>query len=461
MGAVKHAYAGAICSFILVLYGTFLTRSGVLSDFSTHSFADEGIGGLLGLTVLAAAFIAFALLIFKWPAMPAGELYAALASREFIVALTALMLAFLGVLVFAGMSTPLITTAFGSPKSVSAAFYNQTALPVALAAGAALAVGPLMKWGGGIYGKGRQYWWLGLFAALGLGIAVWLRLHQPLLIITLCLAVTAAAVNIYAVFAKRLSKAAACSHAGAALMLVGIIASGAAGQSVTVSLTEGQPQEVFGQQLRYAGTATDQTGTSRYTIFQIGEDDRVVQALTKLNKAGLPAAREPGIYRSVVADLYLAPQVKVAENAGRELTLVKGQPLIEEGVSLNFVSFAMAGLDGSAEVRVQAVIEVTAGGQTQQVRPELADKRGQIVGSTVAALDRYELHITGIRPGDGKVTIEFHDTKATAGIDRLEVEISRKPLINLVWLGAVLITAGTGWAGIAKLTGCIRENNGV
>ncbi|MDH7571604.1 MAG: cytochrome c biogenesis protein CcsA, partial [Armatimonadota bacterium] len=33
----------AILSFVMVLYGTFLTRSGVLSDFSVHSFARPGM----------------------------------------------------------------------------------------------------------------------------------------------------------------------------------------------------------------------------------------------------------------------------------------------------------------------------------------------------------------------------------------------------------------------------------
>ena len=33
----------AIFTFLLVMYGTFLTRSGVLADFSVHSFTNLGI----------------------------------------------------------------------------------------------------------------------------------------------------------------------------------------------------------------------------------------------------------------------------------------------------------------------------------------------------------------------------------------------------------------------------------
>ncbi|HWR44742.1 cytochrome c biogenesis protein CcsA [Sporomusa sp.] len=455
-GAIRHAYAGVICSFVLVLYGTFLTRSGVLSDFSTHSFTDEGIGGMLGLTVLLTAFVAFVLYIIKWPGMPSGELYSRLGSREFVLAFTALILAFLGALVFVGMSTPLVTMAFGSPKSVSSAFYNNATLPLAAAIGVALIAGPLVKWGNAPGGGLRKYWWLGLFLAGGIALAVWLKLAQLLYAAILCLAVAGAAANGYAALTRSMSRAAACSHIGVAVMLAGIIASGASSQSMVVTFIQGQPQAVFGEQISYAGIEAQQSGKGVYNTFHVGLDKTVTQSLTKLNKEGMPAAREPGIYRSLLSDIYIAPVVHESAEAGPELTLVKGQPLSQDGVTLKFIKFAMAGMDGASEVRVAALIEVAARGQTQEVRPELTNKNGRIIGSTVTAFDQYELHITGIKPGEGKVTIEFKDTKAvnsTAGLERLEAEVSRKPLINLVWLGAVLITGGTGWAGVNKLAG--------
>lgn len=453
VGAIKYTYIGVIASFILVLYGTFLTRSGVLSDFSTHSFADEGIGGFLGLTVLATAFVTSVFCIVKWPTMPAGDLYSKLTSREFVLALTALIMGFLGMLVFVGMSTPLVTKAFGSPQSVSAVFYNNATLPLAAAIGAALLAGPWLRWGKGAYGGFRHYWWLGLFMAGGLFIAVRLTLQQPLFIVVLALAPAAAAANVYSAYVKRMSWAAAASHIGVAVMIAGIIASGAAGHSTMVTFVQGQSREIFGQRVEYAGTETDQTGKAIYTTFYAGSDKLVVQALTKLNKEGMPAAREPGIYRSLFADIYIAPIAKEEEDLGTELTLNKGQLLSQSGVTLNFIKFAMSGMEGNSAVRVQAIIEVTADGQTQQVKPELVSKNGQIIGSTVTALKRYQVHITGLKPGEGQVIIEFKDNNAIGadGVAKLEAEVSTKPLINLVWLGAVLITAGTGWSGVKQL----------
>jgi cytochrome c-type biogenesis protein CcmF len=41
-GLVRTNFVIAIISFILVLYATFLTRSGVLGDISVHSFGEPG-----------------------------------------------------------------------------------------------------------------------------------------------------------------------------------------------------------------------------------------------------------------------------------------------------------------------------------------------------------------------------------------------------------------------------------
>lgn len=58
VGVLKGAYLASIFSFVTVLYGTFLTRSGILSEFSVHSFADEGMGELLAILVLLPCFAA-------------------------------------------------------------------------------------------------------------------------------------------------------------------------------------------------------------------------------------------------------------------------------------------------------------------------------------------------------------------------------------------------------------------
>lgn len=450
--AIRQSYLLGLFSFILVLYGTFLTRSGVLSDFSTHSFADEGVGGLLGLIVLLVAFASFALYIIKYHTMPLGELYQRLDSREFILALTALVLGFFGLLVFAGMSTPLITKAFGAAKSLGTSFYNSATLPLAMAMAVALAVGPLVKWGN----TGTNWssnWWLGIFCAGGVALALWLKLSQPLIVVIVAVAAAALAATGYAGFRRWMTPAAVCSHMGVIVLMIGIMASGAGSRVESVTFVQGQEQTIFGEKLTFTGTETDQANLAVYTNFKAGSNSSPVAALTKLNKFGEPAAREPGIYRSLLADIYLAP-IAAEEKHGEELTLSKGQLQNIGDASLKFVKFTMRGMDGSEPVRVEAVIEVSANGQIEQIHPEIANQNGRIIGSTVNAFKRYDIHLIGIKPGEGKIVLEFLDTQAAqqTGAVQLEAEVSHKPLINLVWLGACLITAGAAWAGIKRST---------
>lgn len=62
-GSLFTTHFLAIGSFLLVLYSTFLTRSGVLGNASVHAFTDLGMTGQLVLYVLTFIFISVALLI--------------------------------------------------------------------------------------------------------------------------------------------------------------------------------------------------------------------------------------------------------------------------------------------------------------------------------------------------------------------------------------------------------------
>lgn len=62
-GSLFTTHFLSIGSFLLVLYSTFLTRSGVLGDASVHAFTDLGMTGQLVMYVLAFIFISVALLV--------------------------------------------------------------------------------------------------------------------------------------------------------------------------------------------------------------------------------------------------------------------------------------------------------------------------------------------------------------------------------------------------------------
>ncbi|TGE07538.1 cytochrome c biogenesis protein CcsA [Hymenobacter fodinae] len=71
--ALRTSFVLVIATFLLVLYATFLTRSGVLGNASVHSFTDLGLSGQLIIYLGAFVVLAIALLAYHWKQIPISE----------------------------------------------------------------------------------------------------------------------------------------------------------------------------------------------------------------------------------------------------------------------------------------------------------------------------------------------------------------------------------------------------
>jgi cytochrome c-type biogenesis protein CcmF len=100
-----------ILTYSLVIFGTFLTRSGVLS--SVHSFAQSAIGPLFFLFIGFTFITSLALLLRRWNDLKSETHMTSLLSREALFLLNNLL--FIGILVicFWGVIYPLLTEALG------------------------------------------------------------------------------------------------------------------------------------------------------------------------------------------------------------------------------------------------------------------------------------------------------------------------------------------------------------
>lgn len=81
--ALKTAIILVISTFLLILYSTFLTRSGILGNASVHSFTDLGLSGQLLVYLLFFVLWAMIILIVKWKKIPSQEQDTSIWSREF------------------------------------------------------------------------------------------------------------------------------------------------------------------------------------------------------------------------------------------------------------------------------------------------------------------------------------------------------------------------------------------
>ncbi|MCF2443137.1 cytochrome c biogenesis protein CcsA [Dyadobacter sp. CY345] len=114
--ALKTSFILAIATFILILYSTFMTRSGVLGNASVHSFTDLGLSGQLLIYLLTFTVVAIALLIYRWKDLPSDEEEVSTYSQEFWIFIGATLLCLSGFQILATTSIPVynkIAEAFG------------------------------------------------------------------------------------------------------------------------------------------------------------------------------------------------------------------------------------------------------------------------------------------------------------------------------------------------------------
>ncbi|WP_022824438.1 cytochrome c biogenesis protein CcsA [Hymenobacter norwichensis] len=71
--ALRTSFVLVVATFLLILYATFLTRSGVLGNASVHSFTDLGLSGQLMIYLGAFVVLAIALLVKRWKHIPVSE----------------------------------------------------------------------------------------------------------------------------------------------------------------------------------------------------------------------------------------------------------------------------------------------------------------------------------------------------------------------------------------------------
>lgn len=246
--ALKASMILVIMVFVLILYSTFLTRSGVLGDASVHSFTDLGLSGQLLIYLFFFLLIAIVFAAMRWKQIPTTEKETAIWSREFWIFIGAAVLCLMGFQVLMPTSIPVwnrLVEAFGgssnlAPPADQVVFYSKVQLWGALAVGL-------------LSGIGQFFWWKKmdrkvllnelfvpviaslLTAVVIINIARTYNIGYSLLLFAGLFTVFANLKILYSVFRSSPSlSGGAVAHIGIGLMLIGIMFS--SGYSSVVSL---------------------------------------------------------------------------------------------------------------------------------------------------------------------------------------------------------------------------------
>ena len=134
-----------IGSFLLSIFGTFITRSGVIA--SVHSFTQSNVGYFFLGFLVSAAILSFTLLYTRWDRLEADVQLESMASREAAFLFNNLLFVGIAFSVLWGTLFPILSEAVrGTKISVGPPFFNKVNVPLGLLLLLLTGIGPLIAW---------------------------------------------------------------------------------------------------------------------------------------------------------------------------------------------------------------------------------------------------------------------------------------------------------------------------
>ena len=264
-----------ILTFGLTLFGTFLTRSGVIA--SVHAFTQGSIGALfLGFLALVM-LTALGLVAWRWEALRSQGNLDSVVSRESAFLLNNVLLVAAAFTVFFGTVFPLLSEALRGVKvSVGAPFFNQVNVPLFLSLIFLMGVGPLIAWRrASLENLKRNFLWPVVLGVVAAAIAFALGVRSALAALTFATTVfVAATITVDIVRAtrarlrvgERLFPAVGgllrrhnrryggfVVHLGILIIALGVTGSHAWSVQTETTLRRGETAELAGYRLRFDG----------------------------------------------------------------------------------------------------------------------------------------------------------------------------------------------------------------
>jgi len=138
-----------VLGFVLVIYASYLTRSGVLGETSAHAFGNNGLAAQMVIIMLLTLIVSLWLYFKNFKYFPKA-MNDHFLSREFWMFMGSIILILSAFQVFITTSIPVINKLFGTelaPPLERVAFYNKWQLPFAILIVFTMSISLLLKYG--------------------------------------------------------------------------------------------------------------------------------------------------------------------------------------------------------------------------------------------------------------------------------------------------------------------------
>ncbi|MGI9558373.1 MAG: heme lyase CcmF/NrfE family subunit [Thermodesulfobacteriota bacterium] len=337
-------------TFFLSIFGTFITRSGIVS--SVHSFALSDIGPMFAGFLLFIALFSSAAFFIRRKSFARESGFDSALSRESAFVFNNVLFLSAAFVVFLGTIFPILSEAVtGDRILVGPPYFNRLNVPISLVLITLMGVGPLLSWRGG---AGADFlrslsapFFCGIATALALVFSGMKDTHAVAAFSLCAFAAASAAGEIFSIlkasgagfFAALVSGARFYGgyvvHIGVALIVAGVTASSVFPVKHEVSMLPGETFSVRSYSLKYLSTERKTTAaknvtSARIEVSQNGKPAGVLLAEKNLylyeGNREINRETEVGLLSSWKDDLYVV--LTEARNDGSVLMTVVLNPLV-------------------------------------------------------------------------------------------------------------------------------------
>ncbi len=448
----------SVMVYVLVIYSTFLTRSGILGDASVHSFVDPGMSVYIFLVFFVLTFLLLGagLIIYRWKSLEEpreGE--EDILSRELALFTAAVTVGASALIVLVGTSAPIFK------QSVQTNFYNEMHVPLAIIVGLLNGISLLLKWKqtkGEEILKKSQFSIIATLAATVLTV-FWGGVYDVMMILMALSAYFTLFVNgeiAYKIVKGNLRMLGAyLTHMGFAIFILGVIASSAYSVQKDVDLTKGVPVELFGYKMQFTGYRPTEDNKYAFNInVKKGDTEFNVEPVMYISDFNDGMMREPYVLEGFVKDFYVSPlgydDGSQSAPQGNSLTLTVNEETRILGASIKYAEFIkpdMGAMMQGGSFTMGAKLSVEKDGKKYERQVLMTSSGGQpmFVPAEVKELNM-RIELTKIDPASknadiivGPLTV---DQAAFVPKETLSVTASVKPFVSLVWLGVLVLVIG-------------------
>lgn len=456
---VKTNLILSIMTYILVLYSTFLTRSGILGDASVHSFVDPGMTVYLFLILflLLFAVLGIGMIIYRWKYLTENFSFEEnILSRELALFTGSVALIASAIIILVGTSAPI----FG--QTVDTKFYNELNLPIAIIIGLLNGLSILLKWK---YTERKQLWKqsrFSFFTALILTILIFALsgVKDFMLVLLTFSSAFALFVNgeiAYSILRGRKSFIGAyVAHIGIAIFLIGVVATGGYSKHQQVDLIKGEKVNLFGYELTFTGYQPIDGG-KKYAFnvsIKKGNDVRTAAPVMYIAEFNNSLMRQPDILVGFTKDFYVAP-ISYDETSSTNNNIVKmkkSDTYDYNGVKITFTNFIlpkdMNEMMSGNNFRIGVNLKLNVNGKEETIEPYMeTTKEGPTFYPAESKEANLKVYINNMDASNGIVELTFEPLTGQTNIQQkpkeiLTVEASIKPFISLVWIGVAVMVIG-------------------